>query len=155
MSGKTLAEVVAQFSHERIHLGNKKKVKQDFVVHVWKVFSYFLFVFLFASHDILCVLSFDCSLSAEEGLNHECKLCSQSFDSPAKLQCHLIEHSFEGMGGTFKCPVCFTGLHIVIFIYLSFQQFGYISSLSRQRCSFCVDSFFFFFPQTKSQMSSK
>ncbi|CDQ69400.1 unnamed protein product [Oncorhynchus mykiss] len=44
----------------------------------------------------------------EEGLNHECKLCSQSFDSPAKLQCHLIEHSFEGMGGTFKCPVCFT-----------------------------------------------
>ncbi|KAJ8375941.1 hypothetical protein SKAU_G00065210 [Synaphobranchus kaupii] len=45
----------------------------------------------------------------EEGLNHECKLCSQTFDSPAKLQCHLIEHSFEGMGGTFKCPVCFTG----------------------------------------------
>lgn len=31
------------------------------------------------------------------------------FDSPAKLLCHLIEHSFEGMGGTFKCPVCFTG----------------------------------------------
>lgn len=47
--------------------------------------------------------------SADEGLNHECKLCSQTFDSPAKLQCHLIEHSFEGMGGTFKCPVCFTG----------------------------------------------
>ena len=45
----------------------------------------------------------------DEGLNHECKLCSQTFDSPAKLQCHLIEHSFEGMGGTFKCPVCFTG----------------------------------------------
>ncbi|KAH0617764.1 hypothetical protein JD844_016335, partial [Phrynosoma platyrhinos] len=43
-----------------------------------------------------------------EGLNHECKLCNQTFDSPAKLQCHLIEHSFEGMGGTFKCPVCFT-----------------------------------------------
>lgn len=46
---------------------------------------------------------------ADEGLNHECKLCNQTFDSPAKLQCHLIEHSFEGMGGTFKCPVCFTG----------------------------------------------
>lgn len=45
----------------------------------------------------------------DEGLNHECKLCNQTFDSPAKLQCHLIEHSFEGMGGTFKCPVCFTG----------------------------------------------
>lgn len=48
-------------------------------------------------------------LFPEEGLIHECKLCSQTFDSPAKLQCHLIEHSFEGMGGTFKCPVCFTG----------------------------------------------
>lgn len=36
-------------------------------------------------------------------------MCNQTFDSPAKLQCHLIEHSFEGMGGTFKCPVCFTG----------------------------------------------
>lgn len=48
-------------------------------------------------------------LLTDEGLNHECKLCSQTFDSPAKLQCHLIEHSFEGMGGTFKCPVCFTG----------------------------------------------
>lgn len=46
---------------------------------------------------------------AEEGINHECKLCNQMFDSPAKLLCHLIEHSFEGMGGTFKCPVCFTG----------------------------------------------
>ncbi|TWW54169.1 Zinc finger protein 423, partial [Takifugu flavidus] len=44
-----------------------------------------------------------------EGINHECKLCNQMFDSPAKLLCHLIEHSFEGMGGTFKCPVCFTG----------------------------------------------
>lgn len=48
-------------------------------------------------------------LLAEEGINHECKLCNQMFDSPAKLLCHLIEHSFEGMGGTFKCPVCFTG----------------------------------------------
>lgn len=63
---------------------------------------------LFFSHGFLCVcVPF---FSTEEGLNHECKLCSQSFDSPAKLQCHLIEHSFEGMGGTFKCPVCFTGL---------------------------------------------
>lgn len=58
---------------------------------------YFLFTFL-----------------SEEGLNHECKLCSQTFDSPAKLQCHLIEHSFEGMGGTFKCPVCFTGKRVYI-----------------------------------------
>lgn len=58
-----------------------------------------------------CVASLKLSLSlAEEGINHECKLCNQMFDSPAKLLCHLIEHSFEGMGGTFKCPVCFTGM---------------------------------------------
>lgn len=82
-----------------------------------QVFLFVLFWVFFASHDILCVLSFHCFPSAEEGLNHECKLCSQSFDSPAKLQCHLIEHSFEGMGGTFKCPVCFTGSYIVIVIY--------------------------------------
>ena len=62
------------------------------------------------SNGILVFLSLSC-VCAEEGLNHECKLCSQSFDSPAKLQCHLIEHSFEGMGGTFKCPVCFTGVY--------------------------------------------
>lgn len=52
----------------------------------------------------------------DEGLNHECKLCNQTFDSPAKLQCHLIEHSFEGMGGTFKCPVCFTGRRRSLFV---------------------------------------
>lgn len=65
---------------------------------------------LFFSHGFLCVCV-PFFFFTEEGLNHECKLCSQSFDSPAKLQCHLIEHSFEGMGGTFKCPVCFTGLY--------------------------------------------
>ncbi|KAG8144101.1 hypothetical protein E2320_001220, partial [Naja naja] len=41
---------------------------------------------------------------AEEGINHECKLCNQMFDSPAKLLCHLIEHSFEGMGGKTGAP---------------------------------------------------
>ncbi|CAB1326322.1 unnamed protein product [Coregonus sp. 'balchen'] len=70
----------------------------------------------------------------EEGLNHECKLCSQSFDSPAKLQCHLIEHSFEGMGGTFKCPVCFTAHGQEDKIY---------------DCSPCPQKFFF---QTELQM---
>lgn len=99
-------------------------------------------------------LSFDCFLSAEEGLNHECKLCSQSFDSPAKLQCHLIEHSFEGMGGTFKCPVCFTGLHILIVIYFFIISAVWIDFLSQQAEEQLLCQFFFF-PQTKSQMSSK
>ena len=65
----------------------------------------------------------------DEGLNHECKLCSQTFDSPAKLQCHLIEHSFEGMGGTFKCPVCFTGRKM---IWKTRERFMATSRLSYQ-----------------------
>ncbi|CAL8319830.1 unnamed protein product [Arctogadus glacialis] len=78
----------------------------------------------------------------EEGLNHECKLCSQSFDSPAKLQCHLIEHSFEGMGGTFKCPVCFT-----VFVQASKLQQHIFSAHGQEDkiydCSPCPQKFFF------------
>ncbi|KAJ8395969.1 hypothetical protein AAFF_G00026770 [Aldrovandia affinis] len=78
----------------------------------------------------------------EEGLNHECKLCSQTFDSPAKLQCHLIEHSFEGMGGTFKCPVCFT-----VFVQASKLQQHIFSAHGQEDkiydCSQCSQKFFF------------
>ncbi|XP_071217827.1 zinc finger protein 521-like isoform X7 [Salvelinus alpinus] len=83
-----------------------------------------------------------------EGLNHECKLCSQSFDSPAKLQCHLIEHSFEGMGGTFKCPVCFT-----VFVQASKLQQHIFSAHGQEDkiydCSPCPQKFFF---QTELQV---
>ncbi|XP_029109555.1 zinc finger protein 521-like isoform X2 [Scleropages formosus] len=78
----------------------------------------------------------------EEGLNHECKLCNQTFDSPAKLQCHLIEHSFEGMGGTFKCPVCFT-----VFVQASKLQQHIFSAHGQEDkiydCSQCPQKFFF------------
>ncbi|XP_072297646.1 zinc finger protein 521-like isoform X1 [Eucyclogobius newberryi] len=78
----------------------------------------------------------------KEGLNHECKLCSQSFDSPAKLQCHLIEHSFEGMGGTFKCPVCFT-----VFVQANKLQQHIFSAHGQEDkiydCSQCPQKFFF------------
>ncbi|KAI1901320.1 hypothetical protein AGOR_G00033090 [Albula goreensis] len=84
----------------------------------------------------------------EEGLNHECKLCSQTFDSPAKLQCHLIEHSFEGMGGTFKCPVCFT-----VFVLASKLQQHIFSAHGQEDkiydCSQCPQKFFF---QTELQV---
>ncbi|KAL3055219.1 LOW QUALITY PROTEIN: zinc finger protein 521 [Trematomus bernacchii] len=86
----------------------------------------------------------------EEGLNHECKLCSQSFDSPAKLQCHLIEHSFEGMGGTFKCPVCFT-----VFVQANKLQQHIFSTHGQEDkiydCSQCPQKFFF---QTELQNHS-
>uniref|UniRef100_A0A8C2WJV9 C2H2-type domain-containing protein n=1 Tax=Cyclopterus lumpus TaxID=8103 RepID=A0A8C2WJV9_CYCLU len=85
----------------------------------------------------------------EEGLNHECKLCNQSFDSPAKLQCHLIEHSFEGMGGTFKCPVCFT-----VFVQANKLQQHIFSAHGQEDkiydCSQCPQKFFF---QTELQLS--
>ncbi|XP_078254121.1 zinc finger protein 521 isoform X1 [Rhinoraja longicauda] len=78
----------------------------------------------------------------EEGLSHECKLCSQTFDSPAKLQCHLIEHSFEGMGGTFKCPVCFTA-----FVQANKLQQHIFSAHGQEDkiydCSHCPQKFFF------------
>uniref|UniRef100_A0A3P9NAL5 C2H2-type domain-containing protein n=1 Tax=Poecilia reticulata TaxID=8081 RepID=A0A3P9NAL5_POERE len=86
---------------------------------------------------------------SQEGLNHECKLCSQSFDSPAKLQCHLIEHSFEGMGGTFKCPVCFT-----VFVQANKLQQHIFSAHGQEDkiydCSQCPQKFFF---QTELQVS--
>ncbi|OBS82991.1 hypothetical protein A6R68_23017 [Neotoma lepida] len=82
------------------------------------------------------------SSPAKEGINHECKLCNQMFDSPAKLLCHLIEHSFEGMGGTFKCPVCFT-----VFVQANKLQ-QHIFAVHGQEdkiydCSQCPQKFFF------------
>ncbi|XP_044280095.1 zinc finger protein 521-like [Varanus komodoensis] len=78
----------------------------------------------------------------DEGLNHECKLCNQTFDSPAKLQCHLIEHSFEGMGGTFKCPVCFT-----VFVQANKLQQHIFSAHGQEDkiydCTQCPQKFFF------------
>ncbi|KAH0619624.1 hypothetical protein JD844_000413, partial [Phrynosoma platyrhinos] len=83
------------------------------------------------------------------------------FDSPAKLLCHLIEHSFEGMGGTFKCPVCFTEQrlvmlfvsdNIIIFLFLVFVQANklqqHIFAVHGQEdkiydCSQCPQKFFF------------
>ncbi|TRY92393.1 hypothetical protein DNTS_028233, partial [Danionella cerebrum] len=85
----------------------------------------------------------------EEGLVHECKLCTKTFDSPAKLQCHLIEHSFENMGGTFKCPVCFT-----VFVQACKLQQHIFSAHGQEEkiydCSQCPLKFFF---QTELQLS--
>lgn len=79
-----------------------------------------------------------CLLFAEEGINHECKLCNQMFDSPAKLLCHLIEHSFEGMGGTFKCPVCFTGERQTHVHTFTFKDSSTDNSYSLKSCLLCV-----------------
>ncbi|KAL8194942.1 UNVERIFIED_CONTAM: hypothetical protein K2H54_040672 [Gekko kuhli] len=100
-----------------------------------------------ASKNLTCGCTPECIVQVyavvkEEGINHECKLCNQMFDSPAKLLCHLIEHSFEGMGGTFKCPVCFT-----VFVQANKLQ-QHIFAVHGQEdkiydCSQCPQKFFF------------
>ena len=58
----------------------------------------------------------------QEGNVHRCQICgSTAFDSPARLQTHLIEHSFDddwsegggaggaerrGLAGEMRCYVC-------------------------------------------------
>ncbi|XP_064414606.1 zinc finger protein 423 isoform X5 [Latimeria chalumnae] len=95
-----------------------------------------------ANHMIDTEIVLKMETVTKEGINHECKLCNQMFDSPAKLLCHLIEHSFEGMGGTFKCPVCFT-----VFVQANKLQ-QHIFAVHGQEdkiydCSQCPQKFFF------------
>ncbi|XP_037068769.1 zinc finger protein 423 homolog [Pollicipes pollicipes] len=40
-----------------------------------------------------------------ENASHACNLCQLSFDTPLKLQIHLIEHNFEGCG-SYSCYIC-------------------------------------------------
>lgn len=39
------------------------------------------------------------------GGDHECRLCRRALGSPARLQAHLIEHTFAGIGA-FTCYLC-------------------------------------------------
>ncbi|XP_043225091.1 zinc finger protein 423 homolog isoform X1 [Amphibalanus amphitrite] len=40
-----------------------------------------------------------------ENASHACNLCQLTFDTPLKLQIHLIEHNFEGCG-SYSCYIC-------------------------------------------------
>ena len=44
-------------------------------------------------------------LQTADGSRHECHLCQDNFDTPLRLQCHLIEHTFEGCG-SYTCYLC-------------------------------------------------
>lgn len=75
----------------------------------------------------------------KEGNIHECKLCSLSFTSPAKLQCHLIEHSYQN--SEFRCSICcqlFTNAADI-------QQHAVEHGLGARRfaCLDCSQKFFF------------
>ncbi|KRZ21361.1 Zinc finger protein [Trichinella pseudospiralis] len=79
---------------------------------------------------------------ANDGLHHRCTLCQKVFISPAKLQCHLIEHSFSG-GSGFQCYLCNTAFPLP----QTLQQ--HITSVHNRpedrpyQCSTCAGRFFF------------
>ncbi|XP_003374095.1 zinc finger protein 423-like protein [Trichinella spiralis] len=77
-----------------------------------------------------------------DGLHPRCMLCQKVFISPAKLQCHLIEHSFSG-GSGFQCYLCATAFPLP----QTLQQ-HITSAHSRPedrpyQCSTCGGRFFF------------
>ena len=77
----------------------------------------------------------------QEGNIHECKICNSIFDSPAKLQCHLIDHTFESQGGEIRCYVC-----NMLFAHASAVQMHVLEhgiSARRYSCTLCPQTFFF------------
>ena len=77
----------------------------------------------------------------QEGNIHECKICNSIFDSPAKLQCHLIDHTFESQGGEIRCYVC-----NMLFAHASAVQIHVLEhgiSARRYSCTLCPQTFFF------------
>lgn len=75
----------------------------------------------------------------KEGNVHECKLCFLSFTSPAKLQCHLIEHTYQNC--EYRCSVC---CHLFT-TAADIQQHAVEHGLGARRyaCSHCSQKFFF------------
>ena len=75
----------------------------------------------------------------QEGNMHDCKICGNVFDSPAKLQCHLIEHTFDSE--EFQCYVC-----SALFTHSSGIQMHVLEhgiGARRYSCSQCHQKFFF------------
>ncbi|KAG8183969.1 hypothetical protein JTE90_007402 [Oedothorax gibbosus] len=71
---------------------------------------------------------------------NECRLCREVLDSPTALQCHLIEHSFEG-STHFTCYLC-----SVVFASSALLQKHMIEHGLDSRpydCSECESKFFF------------
>lgn len=78
----------------------------------------------------------------QEGNRHECRLCDSSFESPAKLQCHLIEHSFiDGGDSELACSVCAATFSSAV----DLQAHAVLHGMHARpyRCSQCSQAFFF------------
>ena len=74
-----------------------------------------------------------------EGNIHECFLCCVVLDSPAKLQCHLIEHTFKDAEK--KCNEC--GRVFMTSQEIQAHALEHGISARRHACSQCNQRFFF------------
>ncbi|KAL4235025.1 hypothetical protein ACF0H5_006663 [Mactra antiquata] len=74
-----------------------------------------------------------------EGNVHECFLCCVILDSPAKLQCHLIEHTYKH--SEYKCGVCGRVFNSSVDIQAHALEHGV--SARRYSCGQCTQRFFF------------
>ncbi|GFR69761.1 zinc finger protein 423-like [Elysia marginata] len=74
-----------------------------------------------------------------EGTQHECRLCGSVFDSPARLQTHLIQHSF--VGRDIVCHVCNKVFDSPQEIQVHALEHG--APYRKYGCSRCAHTFFF------------
>ena len=74
-----------------------------------------------------------------EGNVHKCYLCSVVHDSPAKLQCHLIEHTY--ISGDYRCGVCARSFRSALEIQAHALEHGV--SARKHACDQCSQRFFF------------
>ena len=74
-----------------------------------------------------------------EGTRHECRLCGAFFDSPGKLQTHLIQHSF--LGSEIVCFVCDKTFESPQEIQV--HALEHSSAYKKFACTICPQKFFF------------
>ena len=74
-----------------------------------------------------------------EGNIHECNLCFMVLDSPAKLQCHLIEHTYKN--SEYRCSVCGRAFNTAADIQSHALDHGIASR--KYGCHQCSQRFFF------------
>ncbi|XP_055891595.1 zinc finger protein 423-like isoform X3 [Biomphalaria glabrata] len=74
-----------------------------------------------------------------EGTQHECRLCGALHDSPARLQTHLIQHSF--IGKEIVCFVCNKMFESPQEIQVHALEHG--AAFRKYACSHCSQKFFF------------
>ncbi|XP_077863004.1 zinc finger protein 423-like [Saccoglossus kowalevskii] len=75
----------------------------------------------------------------EEGMHHECKLCQHVYDSPAKLQCHLIDHTYPDKN--YRCHICNALFSCALDIQT--HAIGHGMDSRDFKCDRCTQVFFF------------